>query len=449
MKTILIFLFFISKLAFSQYKPSEDDRRFLDTLQYRSFLYFLNEINPVNGLVKDRSQKNSAASIAAVGWGVVVWAIGTEHNWITREKAAGLTLNLLKLLAGSEQSTEPDATGYKGFYYHFLNMETGKREWNSELSTIDTAWLLAGIRFAVQYYNGNSEIEKQIRELGNKITERVDWDWMIIKNSRNKNHEGLISMAWSPDEDMPIDYGWFGYTEALYLYILAAGTNLSDPVKVYKQWLSGYEWKEPYEGLAHVIFPPLFGHQFTGMFIDLRGLQDEYMRKKDIDYFENSQRATLTNRLYCIQNPKSWKGYDSLTWGISACDGPGESYNKNGTEFFGYAGRGASGPDNSLHEDGTITPEAAGGSIPFAPEVCIPALKNIYEKYGKQLWGKYGFKDAFNLTAEWYDPDYLGLDEGPIVIMIENYRTGLIWEYSMKDPVISRGLERLGFTRSQ
>jgi hypothetical protein len=219
-------------------------------------------------------------------------------------------------------------------------------------------------------------------------------------------------------------------------------------MKAYNQWLSGYQWKEPYEGLAHVIFPPLFGHQFSHMFVDFKGLADTYLKEKGIDYFENSRRATLANRKYCIQNPKGWEGYDSLTWGISACDGPGESYNKDGKKFFGYAGRGASGPDDNLHEDGTITPEAPGGSIPFAPEVCIPALKNMYDKYGnKGLWGIYGLKDAFNLTAGWFDTDYLGLDEGPIVIMIENYRTGLIWKYAMKDPVIKKGLDKLGFTK--
>jgi len=443
---------------FSQFRPTPTEEKFLDTLQYRSFLYFLNEINPKNGLVKDRTQEESAASIAAVGWGVAVWAIGAEREWITRDKAAELTLNLLRFLSESEQSSEPDATGYKGFYYHFLNMETGKREWNCELSTIDTAWLLAGIRFAVQFYDRDNSAEKEIRELGEKITERVKWDWVLIEKSKHKGHENLISMAWHPEPDRGLsDYGWFGYTEALYLYILAAGTNLpngqpvlTDPMEPYRQWLSGYKWKKPYEGLAHVIFPPLFGHQFSHMFIDFKGLQDEYMREKGIDYFENSRRATLANRMYCIQNPKGWVGYDSLTWGISACDGPGESYNKDGKKFFGYGGRGASGPEDNMFEDGTITPEAAGGSVPFAPEVCIPALKNMYEKYGgKGLWGKYGFKDAFNLTAGWYDKDYLGLDEGPIVIMIENYKTGLIWKYAMKDPVIKRGLERLNFKRAE
>jgi hypothetical protein len=183
------------------------------------------------------------------------------------------------------------------------------------------------------------------------------------------------------------------------------------------------------------------------MFIDFKGLKDSYLRDKGIDYFENSRRATLSNRVYCIQNPNKWKGYDSLTWGISACDGPGSEYNKDGRKFEGYSGRGASGPGDVFSDDGTITPEAAGGSIPFAPEVCIPTLKNMYDKYGKEgLWNKYGFVDAFNLTAGWYDKDYLGLDQGPYVIMIENYRTGLVWKYVMKDPVIIKGLKALNIS---
>ncbi|HSD63285.1 MAG TPA: glucoamylase family protein [Ignavibacteriaceae bacterium] len=443
-KIIIIFLIAVYQLSFAQYNPSKSEKDFLDSLQYRSFLYFINEINPEIGLVKDRNTDESACSIAAVGWAVPVWAIGAENHWITREKASGLTLNLIRFLCNSEQSTEPDATGYKGFYYHFLNMNTGKREWNSELSTIDTAWLLAGIRFAMQYYDLDNAAEKAIRELGDRLTNRVDWNWTIIKKSKHEGHQGLIAMSYKPEEGLG-DFGWYGYTEALYLYILAAGTNLNNPMEVYNVWLSGYVWKEPYPGLGHIIFPPLFGHQYSEMFIDFRGLADKYLKEKGIDYFENSRRATLSNRNYCIQNLQGWTGYDSLTWGISACDGPGD-FEKDGKRFYGYGGRGASGPDDNYIDDGTLTPEAAGGSIPFAPEVCIPTLLNMYEKYGdKGLWGIYGLKDAFNLTVDWYDKDYLGLDEGPIVIMIENYKSGLIWKYSMKDTVIIKGLEKLGF----
>ena len=445
-KTLFISILLCTQFAFSQYVPTKEENVFLDTLQYKSFLFFMNEINPENGLVKDRTTEESASSIAAVGWAFPVWAIGAEHNWITREKAAGLTLNLVRFLFYSEQSTAPDATGYQGFYYHFLNMKTGKREWNSELSTIDTAWLLAGIRFAIQYYCRNDDVEKEIRELGDKLTYRVQWDSTIIPESKHKGHKGLISMGFQPGEGWG-DYGYFGYTEALYMYILASGTTLSNPVNVYDNWLAGYDWEEPYKGYAHVTFPPLFGHQYSHMFIDFRGLADKYMRDKGIDYFENSRRAAYCNWKYCIQNPEGWKGYDSITWGISACDGPGD-FKINGKEFHGYAGRGASGPGHTIADDGTITPTAAGGSIPFAPEICIPALKNMYDEYGKEgLWGKYGLKDAFNPTVDWIDKDYLGLDEGPIIIMIENYKTGLIWKYSMKDPAIKKGLERLGFKK--
>jgi hypothetical protein len=447
-KILIIYISLFTQILFANGKLTDNTETFLDTLQYRTFQFFMNEINPEIGMVRDRTQDWSAASIAAIGWGVTAWAIGAEHNWITREKAVELTLNLLRFLINSEQSTAVDATGYNGFYYHFLNMETGKREWNCELSTIDTSWLIAGIRFASQYYNRENENEKEIRELADKLTNRINWDWTIIKESKHKNHKGLISMAWHPGENERLsDFGWFGYTEALYLYILAAGSTLSEPEKVYDQWLVGYDWKETYPGLAHVIFPPLFGHQFSHMFIDFRGLADKYLMEKGIDYFENSRRATLSNRMYCIENPAGWVGFDSLTWGISACDGPGD-FEKDGKKFYSYAGRGASGPDDLVAEDGTITPEAAGGSIPFEPEICIATLKNMYDKYGdKGLWGKYGFKDAFNPTVDWYDKDYLGLDQGPILIMIENYRTGLIWKYSMKDPVIQKGLERLGFKK--
>ena len=288
-KTLFIGLILYIQFAFPQYVPTKEDEAFWDTLQYRSFLYFINEINPDNGLVKDRTADWSAASIAAVGWGVAAWAIGAEHNWISREKAAELTLNLVRFLFNSEQSAKPDATGYNGFYYHFLDMVTGKRAWNCELSTIDTSWLLAGIRFAVQYYDRENEIEEEIRNLGDKLTYRVQWDSTLIEKSKHEGHEGLIAMGYRPEKGGWGDYGYFGYTEALYLYILAAGTNLVEPMKTYDVWLSGYNWKEPYKGLAHVTFPPLFGHQYSEMFIDFRGLADKYMREKGIDYFENSK----------------------------------------------------------------------------------------------------------------------------------------------------------------
>jgi hypothetical protein len=426
------------------YELSAEEIAFLDTLQHRTFLYFWNECNPHNGLIKDRSTEKSPASIAAVGFGVAAWAVGVERGWITREQAVERTLTLLNFLMNSDQSTDTLATGHRGFYYHFLDMKTAQRVWKCELSTIDTAWLLAGIRFASQYYGGSNSNEQRIRALADSLTFRVDWDWMTLPE--DAHHPNVVSMSWRQERGGVQNYGWTGLNEGLYLYILAAGSGHSSSEKAYKSWLSYYQWDEPYEALAHVVFPPLFGHQYSQMFVDFRGLADEYMQEKRIDYFENSRRATLTQRRYAIDNPAGWAGYDSLVWGLTACDGPGPSYNREGKRFHTYSARGTSGPDHVHNDDGTIAPTAAGGSIVFAPEFVLPTLRAMYDRYGdKGLWGRYGFVDAFNPTVGWFDRDYLGIDQGPILLMIENLRTGMIWEYSMRDPVIKRGLQRLGF----
>ena len=425
------------------YKLSSSDKKFLDTLQHRTFLYFWYECNPDNGLVKDRSTIDSPASIAAVGFALPIWAIGVEHKWISRDEAVKRTLSALNFFMHSEQSKNPLATGYEGLYYHFLNMKTGERMWSCELSTIDTGLLIAGIRFARQYYKLNNKNEKKIRSLADSITYRVNWNFMTVPDSGK--YAGLISMAFRPEKGIS-DYGWHGYNEALILQIIAAGSGFSDYQKSYDGWLKTYEWHEPYPGLAHVIFPPLFGHQYSHMFVDFSGIYDKYMKKKGIDYFENSRRATLTQRLYAMQNPGGWKGYDSLIWGLTACDGPGPSNNRDGKKFFEYSARGTSGPGIVQDDDGTIAPTAAAGSIVFAPKVVIPALEAMKDKYGnKGLWNKYGFVDSFNPTINWYDTDYLGIDEGPIVIMIENFRNGFVWKYMMKDTIIKTGLKKLGF----
>ncbi len=427
----------------NEFKLSPEDEEFLDTLQYKSFLYFINEINPENGLVKDRSTESSPASIAATGFGVSVWIIGVEHGWMKREDAAKLTLAMLRFLINSEQSAEPVSTGYKGFYYHFIDMKTGERVWNCELSSIDTAWLLAGIIFARQYFNLDNEAEFEIRNLAVKILSRVDWNFMALSDS--SLHPNTVSMAWKPERGLN-NFGWAHYNEGMFLFVLAASMGYDKIDEAYKYMLSTYEWHEPYEGLAHVIFPPLFGHQYSHMFVDFRGIKDSYMKNKGIDYFENSRRAVLTQQKYAIENPMNWKGYDSLTWGLTACDGPGPKYNNDDRKFRDYSARGASGPNKIEFDDGTIAPTAAGGSIVFAPEIVIPTLKEMKKRYGsKGLWDKYGFVDAFNLTVDWFDSDYLGIDQGPIVIMIENLRTELVWNYVMKDPLIINGLKRLGF----
>jgi hypothetical protein len=424
------------------YTLNTDDEKMLDSIQYKTFLFFLNEHHFAKGIVKDRSAQWAPASIAATGFGLPAFAIGAERKWIKREKAAEITLNTLRFFANSPQNKDINGVGYRGFYYHFLKMDTGTREWNCELSSIDSGLLLMGVIFARNYYNRNTDEENEIRTLSEKLLSRLEWDLFYLPD--NAKHPNTISMAWKP-EDGQLNWGWHGYTEALFLYILAAGTDMKNIEKAYDAWLRTYEWKTPYNDLSHVIFPPLFGHQFSHTFIDFRGLADKYMKEKGIDYFENSRRATLAQQQYAIENPKAWKDYDLYTWGFSASDGPGDKYNFGDKKFEAYAGRGASGKNYTVSEDGTIAPYAVLSSIPFTPELSIATIKNMNSRYGNKLWGKYGFYDSFNPTADWVNNDFIGIDQGPMLLMIENFRTGLVWNYVMKDPIIQKGLKKLNF----
>lgn len=424
------------------YDLSTDDNKLLDSIQYKTFLYFLNESNPENGLVKDRSASWAPASIAAIGFALPSYAVGVERGWIKREEAAKITLNTLKFFFNSAQSSDTNVTGYKGFYYHFLRMNSGTREWNCELSTIDTGLLMMGIIFARKYYNQVNNTENEIRNLAADLLKRLDWDFFEMPSTGE--YANTISMGWKPNEGLHF-MGWTGYNEALFLYILAAGSGMTNVEAGYKTWLASYDWRTPYPNLSHIAFPPLFGHQFSQVFIDFRGLADSFMKNKGIDYFENSRRATLVQRKYAIENPYKWAGYDSLCWGISACDGPTEKYNYDDKKFLGYAARGTSGADFNYFDDGTIAPYAAISSIVFAPEIVLPTIKSLNEKYGRDLWKEYGYVDAFNPTLKWFNREYIGIDQGPMLLMIENFRTGLIWNYVMKDPIIQKGLNRLGF----
>ena len=334
-KIIFSMLFSFTSLFGNNFNITNDEKALLDSLQYKTFLYFINEVNCENGLVKDRSTDYSPASIAATGFAIPVWAIGVENKWIPREKAINLTINLLKFLLNSEQSENDSATGYMGFYYHFLDMKTGKRMWKSELSSIDTGLLLAGIRFAVQYYDNNNNEEILLRKLADSVTNKVNWDFFCV--NKEGEDQNTIAMEWDPDKRLS-DYGWKGYNEALIMYIIAAGSNYSNIEKGYDSWLNTYRVDEPYKGLKHILFPPLFGHQYSHMFVDFRNINDKFTKKLGINYFENSRLATITQQKYSIENPHGFTGYDSLTWGITACDGPGENYNTEKHKFLWYAG---------------------------------------------------------------------------------------------------------------
>jgi hypothetical protein len=415
----------------------------LDALQRAAFAYFLHEANPVNGLIPDSNQLNVPSSIAAVGLGLSAYPVGVEHGWMTREQAALRTLAALRFFWTSVQGKEPDATGYKGFYYHFLDMQTGKRAWQCELSTIDSALLFAGMLTSAAYFGADAAEEVEIRALAEALYRRADWRWA--------QHGGAaVSHGWKPEQGF-LPYRWEGYNEALILYALGLGSpTYALPEASYAAWTATYQWKRVYES-EYLFSGPLFTHQLSHIWIDFRGIQDAFMRDRSCDYFENSRRATYVQQQYAMRNPQQFEGYGIDCWGLTASDGPGwVTLPINGIErqFFGYVARGVpDGPD-----DGTIAPWATVASLPFAPEVVLPALRHFHDlDLGKV--SPYGFKATFNPTFPgvpgskhgWVSPWHYGLNQGPIVLMIENYRSGLLWRLLRRCPYLVAGLQRAGF----
>ncbi len=339
---------------------SQTETALLDRIQRGAFEYFLHEANDANGLVADKTCPNWPASIAAVGLGLTVYPIGVERGFITRAKAAERALTTLRFFWQSEQSPEPGATGYKGFYYHFLDMRSGARAFQCELSTVDSALLLAGMLTCAAYFDGVTAVEREIRELADRLYARVDWRWA-------QNGGATLTHGWKPESGF-LPYRWEGYDEALLLYVLGLGSPTYPlPAESYRAWASTYEWMTVYD-TEYLYAGPLFTHQLSHVWIDFRGIQDEFMREHRLDYFENSRRATFVQQQYAMHNPGGFEHYGELCWGITASEGPGEITRKlNGIErrFFDYVARAVPyGPD-----DGTIAPWGVVASLPFAPEI--------------------------------------------------------------------------------
>jgi hypothetical protein len=419
--------------------PPISDKALLDDVQRRSFHFFWDLIDPHTLLVPDRAPTPSFSSIAAVGFGLTAYGVGAERGYVTRAQAAERTLATLRSLLAMKQGAEPrGVSGYKGFFYHFLNMHTGERFEKIELSTVDTSLLMAGVLFAQSYFDRKDPIEAEIRSTAEELYRRVDWPWEQVRPS-------AISMGWTPEEGFHT-YDWRGYNEAMIVIILALGspTHPVDPA-AWGEYTKTYKWGT-FQGQEHLLFAPLFGHQYSHVWIDFRGIQDEFMRAHGIDYFENSRRATLSQHAFAIANPNGYRDYGDSIWGLTACDGPGDmtrTVDGRQRTFYGYAARGASATE--VRDDGTIAPTAAISSIAFTPELSIQAMREMRSRYGDPLYRKYGFVDAFNPTLGWFDVDYLGIDQGPIVAMIENHRSGLVWNTMKKNPHILRGLKRAGF----
>jgi hypothetical protein len=436
-----------------------DPRRaeaFLDTLQQRTFQWFWDTTDPRTGLTPDRWPTRTFSSVAAIGFALTAYPIGVERRYVTRDEAAERTLSTLRFLWQLPQGeAATGVSGYKGFFYHFLDYERGHRFQSVELSTIDTTLLLGGVLFCQSYFTSGTSVEVSIRAYSDSLYRRVDWAWA-------RNRPPAVNMGWKPGEGF-LQSDWRGYNEAMILYVLALGSP-TFPVEpaAWDEWTKSYQWADFY-GQQHVNFAPLFGHQYSHIWVDFRGIRDAYMRSRGIDYFENARRATISQRAYALTNPQRWVGYGANEWGLTASDGPRDQRaTVEGVDrvFHTYWARGVAAGE--IHDDGTIAPTAVGGSVPFAPEITIPALIAMREKYGDRLFTKYGFLDAFNATfprssltpqtgtvvpgVAWFDVDYLGIDQGPIIAMIENHRSGLVWRVMRTNPYIKTGLKRAGFT---
>ncbi|MDD8017110.1 MAG: glucoamylase family protein [Bacteroidota bacterium] len=426
--TFFIFCFFISTAS-----AQITTEALLDTIQHTAFSYFWNAANPANGLIKDRLLAGAPCSIASEGFGLTAICIGVDHGWVSRNAAKDRVLTALKTFWYSSQGGGTSGTiGNFGLFYHMLDMDTGKRTWSSELSTIDTALLLAGIIDVKQYYTGTDSVETLIRNFSDSIYYRMNWDLM-------RNFNPGILMGWTPEHGFSDQNGnaygeWVGYNEATLMYIFALGSP-THPVDytAWQKWTDGYNanLKTQY-GYNYVNFPPLFGHQYSHCWIDFRSIADDWMKAHHLNYFENSRLATLAQRAYSIDNPGKFVGYSDSLWGITASDSP-----------YGYKARGA---PPAQDDDGTIAPTAPVSSIAFAPEVVIPVIHKMWNTYGSKLWTQYGFRDAFNLTLNWWDNDIIGIDQGPMIIMIENYRNQSVWNRFMKNPDVQRGLAAAKFT---
>ena len=426
----------------ARHRDQVETERMLDALQRESFGYFVHEVDEANGLVLDKTAPGWPASIAAVGMALTCYPVGVQRGFMTHAHALARTLATLRFLHGLEQSESPEAAGCRGFFYHFIDMKTGRRAWRCELSTIDTALLMAGVLATAAYFHADTPDETELRRLAGALYERVEWDWLL-------GEKGTICHGWKPETGR-LPWHWEGYDEALILYLLALGSPTHPvPAASYDAWCSSYQWREV-EGLAHLHAGPLFIHQMSHVWVDFRGLRDAFMRAHDSDYFANSRAGTIAQQRYAIRNPRRHAMYGEFCWGITASDGPGARRWRGAGEspYFDYVARGIpDGPD-----DGTLAPWAVVASLPFAPEIVLPTIEH-YRRLQLHAANPYGFKASFNPSVPtdhehafgWVSPYHFGINEGPTVAMVENHRSGLTWRLMHSCAPLVAGLRRAGF----
>jgi hypothetical protein len=399
-------------MAFDPEKAT--DEQLYDLIQKSAFEFFWKEANPKNGLIKDScyafgDDGMQGASIASVGFGLSAICVAEKRGWITHDQAYERVLNTLKFF-------RDEAEQHKGFYYHFYEMDTGFRSGDCELSSIDTGLFLYGVITVKEFYKGT-----EVAKAAQTILDRVEWDWMQL-------NKGVLSMGWKPEKPEALfEWTWGGYNEGMMLYPLAIGSK-THPIPA-KIWDLVDREASMYNKRKHVAGTgdnALFTHQYPQCWLDLRKVKD----KKGINYFENSVQATWANYEWCKENAQKFKTFREGYWGLTASDGP-DGYNVDGAPFS--------------KSNGTVAPTAALGSFPFTPKLSMDAAKSFF-KLKETLWGRYGFVDGFNLDRDWSSFKYIGIDQGPIVMMIENLRTGLLWELTMRDESVQRGLKEMGFS---
>jgi len=402
---------------------TSEDQQFLEDLERRSFQYFWAEADPDTGLVPDRARMDGAtldenhrnvASIAATGFGLTGLCIAADRKWVSPDQARERTRNTLRFFANK-------AFQQHGWFYHWLDAKTGERRWQSEVSSIDTALLLAGVLTARQYFGNDPEI----RRLATEIYERVDFHWML------NGHPLLLAHGWKPETGF-LKPRWDTYSEDTILYLLAIGspTHPISPASWYALWRDRYR----YEGQTYftTIGVPLFMHQYAHAWIDYRNWRES--KGDRIDYFENSVKATLAHRAFCINIANDFPAFGPNVWGITASD-----------SVKGYLAWG--GPPRDPEIDGTVVPSAAGGSLMFTPELSVAALRTMREKYGQKVYAKYGFIDAFNPNSGWVDSDVIGINAGIILLSAENARSGNIWSWFMRNSEIPRAMRLAGLVK--
>jgi hypothetical protein len=389
--------------------PEQDDQ-FLNELEQANFLYFWEQGNPHTGLVKDRcnvrtNDTSEAASIAATGFGLTAICIGEKRGFVSHADARVRVLQALS-------SIWHKLPTHRGFFYHFANINTGERIWDSEVSSVDTAMLLCGVLTCHAHFE-----DKEIKELAHAIFDRVEWTWLSEDTS-------LLSHGWTPEVGF-IPSRWDYYSELMMMYLLGLGSS-THPIKT-ETWTAWKRTPFEYDGLRYIgSFAPLFVHQYSQAWFDFRGKRDAYA-----DYFQNSVIATEAHRRFCVELNERFSDYSNALWGITASD------SEKGYVVWG-------GPPAMGPIDGTVVPAAAGGSLPFLPSATMRVLRTVHDHYPK-AWCRYGFVDAFNPLTDWYDSDVIGIDTGITMLMAENARTGFVWDTFMKNPEAQRGMTNAGF----